>query len=125
MSTRDIAPQANNEGSIGTAAKKWANIRSVLTNDLTLAKQTTGFTIAGGTTSKTLTVPLDASVSGTNTGDYSHPTGDGNLHVPANSTTNSGKVLTASSSAGTYTWETPSSGATLADVIALTIALGG
>ncbi|MEI6259258.1 MAG: hypothetical protein WCR46_05045 [Deltaproteobacteria bacterium] len=69
MATRDIAPQANNEGSIGTAAKKWANVQSVLTNDLTLAKQATGFTIAGGTTSKTLTVPLDASVSGTNTGD--------------------------------------------------------
>lgn len=38
-------------------------------NALTLAAQTVGFTIAGGTTSKTLTVPLDASVSGTNTGD--------------------------------------------------------
>jgi len=38
-------------------------------NGLTLAAQTNGFTIAGGTTSKTLTVPLDASVSGTNTGD--------------------------------------------------------
>lgn len=38
-------------------------------NGLTLASQATGFTIAGGTTSKTLTVPLDASVSGTNTGD--------------------------------------------------------
>jgi hypothetical protein len=31
--------------------------------------QTTGFTISAGTTPKTLTVPLDASVSGTNTGD--------------------------------------------------------
>lgn len=38
-------------------------------NALTLASQAVGFTIAGGTTSKTLTVPLDASVSGTNTGD--------------------------------------------------------
>jgi hypothetical protein len=38
-------------------------------NDLTLTAQAVGFTIAGGTTSKTLTVPLDASVSGTNTGD--------------------------------------------------------
>jgi hypothetical protein len=37
---------------------------------------------------------------------YTHPSGDGNLHVPANSTTNNGKVLTASASAGTYTWET-------------------
>lgn len=44
---------------------------------------------------------------------YTHPSGDGNLHVPANSTTNNGKVLTASAVAGTYTWETPS--ATVAD----------
>lgn len=38
---------------------------------------------------------------------YTHPSGDGNLHVPANSTSNSGKVLTAGASAGTYTWQTP------------------
>lgn len=38
-------------------------------NALTLTSQAVGFTIAGGTISKTLTVPLDASVSGTNTGD--------------------------------------------------------
>lgn len=38
-------------------------------NGLTLTALATGFTISGGTTSKTLTVPLDASVSGTNTGD--------------------------------------------------------
>jgi hypothetical protein len=38
-------------------------------NGLTPTSAATGFTIAGGTTSKTLTVPLDASVSGTNTGD--------------------------------------------------------
>jgi len=38
-------------------------------NGLTETAQSVGFTIAGGTTSKTLTVPLDASVSGTNTGD--------------------------------------------------------
>lgn len=41
-------------------------------NGLTLTAQATGFTIAGGTTSKTLTVPLDASVSGTNTGDNAY-----------------------------------------------------
>ncbi len=36
----------------------------------------------------------------------SHPTGDGNLHVPATSNNNSGKVLTAGSTAGTLTWNT-------------------
>jgi hypothetical protein len=38
---------------------------------------------------------------------YSHPTGDGNLHVPATSTTNSGKVLTAGATAGSLSWATP------------------
>jgi len=36
---------------------------------------------------------------------YTHPSGDGNLHVPANGTGNDGDVLTASASAGNYTWE--------------------
>lgn len=40
-----------------------------------------------------------------NANNYSHPTTDGNKHVPANGTTNSGKVLKASATAGTYTWE--------------------
>ena len=31
---------------------------------------------------------------------YSHPTGDGNLHVPATGTTNNGKFLKAGSTAG-------------------------
>ena len=43
---------------------------------------------------------------------YIHPTGDGNLHVPANGTVNNGKVLTASAVAGVYTWETIPSGIT-------------
>ena len=38
-------------------------------NGLSLTSSLTGFTIAGGTTSKTLTVANNASVSGTNTGD--------------------------------------------------------
>lgn len=35
---------------------------------------------------------------------YTHPTGDGNLHVPANSTSNNNKVLKANSTAGSYSW---------------------
>lgn len=49
------------------------NIAAALTgktyNALTLTAAATGFTVAGGTTSKTLTVALDANVAGTNTGD--------------------------------------------------------
>jgi hypothetical protein len=67
--TRSIVPRSNNEGGIGTVAKKWANVWAVLVNALTITAQTVGFTISGGTTSKTLTVSGDATVSGTNTGD--------------------------------------------------------
>lgn len=35
---------------------------------------------------------------------YSHPTGDGNLHVPATGTTNNEKVLKAGATAGSATW---------------------
>jgi len=42
---------------------------------------------------------------------YTHPTGDGNNHVPANGTDSVGKVLTSSAIAGTYIWEVPVPGA--------------
>lgn len=35
---------------------------------------------------------------------YVHPTGDGNMHVPATGTTNNGKVLKAGATAGSATW---------------------
>lgn len=35
---------------------------------------------------------------------YSHPTGDGNLHVPATGTSNNGKVLKAGATAGSAAW---------------------
>lgn len=40
----------------------------------------------------------------TNANNYSHPTGDGNLHVPATSTTNNLKVLKAGPTAGSIAW---------------------
>ena len=43
----------------------------------------------------------------TNANNYAHPTGDGNLHVPATGTTNAGKVLTAGATAGSLSWATP------------------
>ena len=47
---------------------------------------------------------------------YTHPTGDGNLHVPATGTTNNGKVLKAGATAGSIAWGT----LTAADVGAAT-----
>lgn len=64
MSTRAIVPRADNEGGIGTTTKKWASLWSVLINALTLTAQSVGFTISGGTTSKTLTVLSDTTISG-------------------------------------------------------------
>ena len=46
-------------------------------------------------------VPSDAKFTDTV---YTHPSSDGNKHVPANGTTNSGKFLKASATAGQYTW---------------------
>ena len=48
---------------------------------------------------------------------YTHPTGDGNLHVPATSTTNNGKVLTAGATAGALSWETPSGGSVVVQAL--------
>ena len=45
-----------------------------------------------------------------NGANYTHPTGDGNLHVPATSTTSNGKVLTAGATAGSAAWEAPAIG---------------
>ena len=46
-------------------------------------------------------VPSDAKFTDTV---YTHPSSDGNKHVPANGTTNNGKFLKASATAGQYTW---------------------
>src|SRR5262249_16993813 len=54
---------------------------------ITLSDLSVGFTVAGGTTSKTLTVSGDANVSGTNTGDVTL-SGENYLSI-------SGQVLTA------------------------------
>lgn len=68
MATRDVAPQVDNEGGIGTALKRWASafiaaITCTTINALTLAAASVGFTISGGTTSKTLTVDETVAIS--------------------------------------------------------------
>jgi hypothetical protein len=51
-----------------------------------------------------------------NANNYSHPTGDGNLHVPATGTSNNGKVLTAGSTAGSISWQTVSGSGSVTQV---------
>lgn len=69
--------------------------------------------IGAGTSSTTGTVTSVATsgaITGgtiTSTGTIGHSTADGDLHVPATSTTNNGKVLTAGATAGSISWQTP------------------
>ncbi len=81
MATRNIVPRATAEGGLGTTAKRWATafinaITCTTINAITLAAQAIGFTIAGGTTSKTLTISGDIEIGqgfttpGFSAGDY-------------------------------------------------------
>jgi hypothetical protein len=69
--------------------------------------------IGAGTSSTTGTVTSVATsgvITGgtiTGSGTIGHSTADGDLHVPATSTTNNGKVLTAGATAGSISWQTP------------------
>jgi hypothetical protein len=77
-------------------------------NDLDTSKSSTSHTHSNATTgvagfmSNTDKTKLDGISANAN--NYSHPTGDGNLHVPATGTTNNLKVLKAGSSAGSFSW---------------------
>lgn len=63
---------------------------------------TNATTSVAGFMSSTDKSKLDAIAANAN--NYSHPTGDGNLHVPENGTANSGKFLQATGVAGSYVW---------------------
>ena len=68
------------------------------------AKAGTGVatTSANGLMSSTDKAKLDGVAAGAN--NYVHPSGDGNLHVPATGTTNNKKVLKAGTTAGSVAW---------------------
>ncbi|MDX7711846.1 phage tail fiber protein [Aeromonas caviae] len=57
-----------------------------------------------GFMSSTDKAKLDSIASNAN--NYAHPTGDGNLHVPATGTGNNGKYLMAGATAGSLSWQT-------------------
>jgi hypothetical protein len=67
-------------------------------------------TTSGGLMSNTDKAKLDGIQAGATS--YAHPTGDGNLHVPATGASNSGKFLMAGASAGSLSWGTPIGGVT-------------
>jgi hypothetical protein len=60
-------------------------------------------TLEGGLMSAADKGKLDGVASGAN--NYVHPTGDGDLHVPATGVLNNGQVLTAGATAGAMSWE--------------------
>ncbi|UNI71193.1 hypothetical protein P5_0016 [Aeromonas phage P5] len=60
-------------------------------------------TSVDGFMSSTDKTKLDTVASGAN--NYSHPTGDGNLHVPATGTANNNKFLMAGPTAGSLAWQ--------------------
>ena len=62
--------------------------------------------IVTGISTRALTLANLGYTGATNANYYTHPSGDGNLHVPATSTTNNGKVLKTGSTAGSLSWET-------------------
>ncbi|MFQ2789955.1 tail fiber domain-containing protein [Aeromonas caviae] len=63
----------------------------------------TATTAAHGFMSSTDKAKLDSIASNAN--NYAHPTGDGNLHVPATGTGNNGKFLMAGATAGSVSWQ--------------------
>jgi len=76
--------------------------------------------IGDGTTNKQYSNTEKTKLAGIASGatNYTHPTGDGNLHVPATGTGNNNKVLTAGATAGSLSWATPSGGGTVTGVTA-------
>ena len=81
-------------------------LSKVVVSTALLAEQATGFTLAGGTTSKTLTVALDANVAGTNTGD--NAANSSSLALAGGTMT--GKIVSSGSSEVGKTY-TPATGA--------------
>lgn len=65
---------------------------------------------AGATKAQSSATNGNIKIDGTETTVYTHPSGDGNLHVPATSTTNNGKVLTAGATAGSLSWQSDLAG---------------
>lgn len=89
----------NNDGTL-TATATIANGDKILLSTSANSGKivASSITFDGSTTSSVL------SKKGTWVSMYTHPTGDGNKHVPANGTGNSDKFLKATATAGTYVW---------------------
>ena len=92
----------------GWDGTSWVDISNIYTHPSTHSADI----MVDGATNHVFTAADDTKLAGiaTSANNYSHPTGDGNLHVPVTSTTNNGKVLTAGAAAGSLSWTTPTVG---------------
>ncbi len=86
-------------GKTGVIGKADITALGIPAQDTTYANATTA---VAGLMSNTDKTKLDGVA--TNANNYSHPTGDGNLHVPLTGTGNNGKVLKAGPTAGSLIW---------------------
>jgi hypothetical protein len=112
----------NKEGSFDILGviKGGTGLSTAPSNGRLLIGNGTGYTLANLTAGSNITITNGAgSITIANTYSYSHPTGDGNLHVPVTSTTNNGRFLKAGSSAGSISWAL----LTTADLTALTASM--
>ena len=110
----DWAQIGGNSGGSGTVTDVTGTAPIVSSGGVTPALSiTTATSSDAGSMSAADKTKLDGIAAGAT--NYTHPTGDGNLHVLATSTTNNGKVLTAGATAGDLTWVTPAIG-TVTDV---------
>lgn len=99
-----VTPASHTHGNIQNGGTLQTNDISIANGDKIIVTDSsdsnkiarTSISFDGSTTTKALTQ------KGTweTFNNYSHPTGDGNLHVPATGTSNNGKVLKAGSTAG-------------------------
>lgn len=77
---------------------------ATVVDGITLTTDNQGHVTGASATTRALTLANLGYTGATNANYYSHPTGDGNLHVPATGTTNDNKFLKAGSTAGSLTW---------------------
>lgn len=99
------ANAVNLAGSNVTGVLPNANVAATLSgktyDGLTLTALGTGFTVAGGTTSKTLTVALNANVAGTNTGDQLY-TASGDATAPSSASNLALTLATVNGNVGSF-----------------------
>lgn len=98
--TDAVSSVAGRTGAVVLATSDIAGLDTALGTIVT----TNATTSTAGLMSSTDKTKLDGVA--TNANNYAHPTGDGNLHVPATSTTNNGKFLKAGATAGSIAWAT-------------------